>query len=384
MFAVTLPILAVVGAGAIEIGFVLTDRQATQDIADQAALSGAREMAVAPVGADQRATNFAKMELAGIATHAAVSVRAALIDKATIRVAIDTQRDSFFGNLLPKGGFRTHVESTAQSLGLAPLCVLMAGPSAGDDLHVDAGAQLQSGCLVHGNQALKVDGGATLTAGQAEASVSASGNIVPTAMVGAPAIPDPFAGLNTSFPTPCNGAGGKIDIAANQPLAAGVHCNDYTIDNGVVLTLGAGEHYFGGSMSLKNSAQMVGDDVVLIFGAGKTLDFKNASNISLNGRKSGPLAGFVIIVDRAVTGTFLLQSDPFSNITGAIYAPNAVLQVDGTKKANQASPWTVVAARALHLTGQANLVINSNYGGSTVPVPAGVGPRAGGRLTLVK
>ena len=52
----------------------------------------------------------------------------------------------------------------------------------------------------------------------------------------------------------------------------------------------------------------------------------------------------------------------------------------GNKIADQ-SPWTVVVASKLAVSQSANLVINSDYGRSSVPVPAGVGNNASVRLT---
>jgi hypothetical protein len=157
-----------------------------------------------------------------------------------------------------------------------------------------------------------------------------------------------------------------------------------TVAKNVILTLAPGEHYFGGDLNMTAGSQLVGNDVVMVIAKGVTLSLQPAGNISLAGRKSGPLAGFVMIDDRADTGTFNLQSDPFTDVTGAIYVPNAVLNIQGSKNAGQSSDWTVVAARALTMTGAPNLVINTNYTGSTVPVPIGVGPGKGGRLVLSK
>ena len=69
---------------------------------------------------------------------------------------------------------------------------------------------------------------------------------------------------------------------------------------------------------------------------------------------------------------------------GTIYVPSATLKIDGAgnKIANE-SAWTVIVAKAVKLQGSPKLVVNSNYGGSTVPVPGGVGPRSGS-VTLVK
>jgi Flp pilus assembly protein TadG len=384
IFAMMIPIIAVLGLGAVELSQVQSDRSMTQDVADATALWGARQLSVAPTGADQRTQEYAKAQLDKVAAHADVTVAANIVDEATIKVTVDTYRMSFFGNLLPAGGFRTHVEATAMTMGKSPLCVLIMGPTAGDDLHLTGGSQLQAPCLVHGNQNLTVDGAAALIATESEAGAIASGPITPSANMGAPAITDPFTALNTSFPTNCTQSPGSnnVNITANQTLPAGVHCGAMTVVGNTVLTLGPGEHYFGGDLTLKGGAQIAGTDVVMIFARGVTLDFKGASSISLVGRQTGPLAGFVLIDDRADTGTFNLQSDPFVNVTGAIYVPNATLNIQGSQKAGQASDWTVIAADAMTMTGSPNLVINTNYTGSTVPVPIGVGPAKGGKLVL--
>jgi hypothetical protein len=335
---------------------------------------------------DQRTQAYAVAQLTKMSAEDKLTVAANIIDEATIKVTIDTYRMSFFGNLLPAGGFRTHVEATAMTMGKSPLCVLIMGPSAGDDLHLTGTSQLQAPCLVHGNQNLTVDGGAALTATESEAGSTATGPITPSANMGAPVIGDPFTALNTSFPTNCTQSPGSnnVNITANQTLPAGVHCGAMTVVGNTVLTLGPGEHYFGGNLTLKSGSQIAGTDVVMIFAKGVTLDFKGASSISLVGRQKGPLAGFVLIDDRADTGTFNLESDPFVNVTGAIYVPNATLNIQGGKKAGQASDWTVIAASALTMTGAPNLIINTNYSGSTVPVPIGVGPAKGGKLVLKK
>ena len=49
------------------------------------------------------------------------------------------------------------------------------------------------------------------------------------------------------------------------------------------------------------------------------------------------------------------------------------------------SAWTVVVAKGLQLQGSPNLVINANYAGSNVPVPAGAGNNYhSGQVTLSK
>ncbi|HEX4198960.1 MAG TPA: TadE/TadG family type IV pilus assembly protein [Caulobacteraceae bacterium] len=386
IFAMIMPVIIILGLGAVELSQVATDRSQTQDVADAAALWGARQLSIAPNGADQRTQADAAGQLSAVSAHAQVTVTANVANTTTMTVAVDTYRMSFFGNLLPAGGFRTHVTATAETLGQTPLCVLIMGPASSDNLHLTGASQVQAPCLVHGNQSVVVDPAALLTATVTEAGSTASGPISPAANVGAPLVSDPFAGLNTSFPSPCAQSPGSnnVNVTTNETLAPGVHCGAMTVVGATVVTLAPGEHYFGGNLTLKGGASITGTDVVMVFASGVTLNFTGASNISLTGRQSGPLAGFVMIDDRADTGTFNLQSDPITNLTGAIYVPNAILNIQGSSKTGQASDWTVVAARALQLTGSPNLIINAKYAGSSVPVPTGVGPGAAGKLVLLK
>ncbi len=381
-FAVLVPILAVIGAGAIELGELNADRSATQDAADAAALMGAKQLSLGPTGVAQRTDAYATSQLSQIAGHATVSV-ATTLGVSSVTVSITTQRASFFGSLIPPGGFTTHVQATAMSLAAVPLCVLAVAPSGGDQIELENSSQINApGCAVDSNQSVAVASGAALAAEATEAGTTASGPISPAALTGAANIPDPFASLDIAPPTSCAPGGGSTTINANTVLPAGVHCGDYQVVGNNTLTLAPGEHYFEGNLTGKGGSSITGTDVVVIFGPSTTLDLKGASNISLSGRQTGPLAGFVIAVDRGAAGIFQIQTDPFTNITGAVYAPSVTLDLDGTHQAAQASQWTVVTARSITLTGSPDIVINSNYAGSSVPVPGGVGTNIVGNVVL--
>ncbi|HWF77148.1 MAG TPA: pilus assembly protein TadG-related protein [Caulobacteraceae bacterium] len=383
-FAVLAPILAVIGAGAIELGQLNSDRSATQDAADAAALMGAKQLSVSPNGVEQRTDAYAEGELNQISGHAAVSVSTS-VGVASVTVVITTHRASFFGNLIPLGGFTTQVRATAMSEAAVPLCVLAIAPSGSDLLQLQNTSQINApGCAVDSNQSVAVAAGAALAAEATEAGTTASGPISPAALTGAANIPDPFASLNIAAPSSCPANSPQVTIGADTVLPAGVHCGDYQVTGSYTLTLAPGEHYFEGNLTGKGGSMITGTDVVVIFGPTTVLNLKGASNISLNGRQSGPLAGFVIAVDRGATGTFQIQTDPFTNITGAIYAPTVNLNFDGAHQAAQASQWTVVTARSITLTNSPDIVINSNYAGSTVPVPTGVGTNIQGNVVLKK
>jgi len=276
------------------------------------------------------------------------------------------------------------------------LCVLIVGPtSTSDNVHLTSTSNIQAlQCLVHSNFAVTVDSGALLQAYATEAGTTATGSITPAASTGAPTLKDPFVNASFPAPAPClspipaqinMGAGGTVpagpgtvgydasSTGSAYTLQAGQHFGDITVEGGATLTLAAGEHYFCGKMEVKGGGKLIGNDAVMVFEPGGTIVFGNNASVNLNGRKSGPLAGFVVIADRSYTTDFHIQSDPISNITGTIYIPSARLMVDGSSQGAAASAWTVLAAKSFNLNGSTKLVINANYTGSDVPVPYGVG-----------
>ena len=373
IFTLLLPGLLVTGLGAIELNQVMADKRRTQDVADSAALMGAGQLGVSPVGADQRAQNYALTQLSDVSAHASVSAQGTIGQSSggqTMTVAIDTQRASFFGNLLPPGGFQTHVSSTAVSVSTAPLCVLGSAATA-VSVHVTGTSELEAGaCLVHSNSALIADQGASILASANEATLTATGSITAAASSLAPPVGDPFASLNIGTPS-CTGAQ-PVSISASQALPAGTY-GPINIQGAAAVTL-SGTYYLCGPLTISGTATVTGTDTVLVFENKAVLSFGGVSaTLNLGGRQSGPLAGFVIIADRNFTGAFPLQSDQITGLTGTIYAPTATLAVQGAAQSGSSSPWTVIVAQNLTVNGGAQLVINANYSASSVPVPVGVG-----------
>jgi Flp pilus assembly protein TadG len=385
IFGIAVPVLAVIACGAVDLASVSSDKRKMQDVADAAALDGATQLSVANTeGAATRAQQFAMSQLTDVVTRVAVTPNVTTAgDASSITVALHGHRSSFFGNLLPVGGWNINVQATAQPLGRMPLCVLTtasAGASAGGAMTMqDQSQTTATGCLVHSNSDLAVPAPANLVSGTAEAVGSASGQISPAPQTGAPPIPDPFANLNLNIPATCDPLDLLYDLGINI-LTPGVHCGNVTIRQNATAILLPGNHYFmKGVLSLQQNATLQGTDVVLIFDNQSYFQFQDSSQIKLQGRQSGPFAGFVIATTPSNTNTFQISSDSARLLLGTIYVPNALLSVSGgtTNVADQ-SAWTVIIAKGLKLAGSPNLVINSNYGGTSVPVPAGVGPATQG------
>ena len=112
--------------------------------------------------------------------------------------------------------------------------------------------------------------------------------------------------------------------------------------------------------------------------ADSTFTFGLGSIVRLSAPTEGEMAGFLFFQDPGVTGSgdFVIASDLVTKLLGTIYLPGATLKVDVIGLVAAQSAYTVVVADRLDVRG-AHLVINSDYGATDVPVPAGVGPTSG-------
>ncbi len=391
--ALVLPFLAVMTVGGIELASIHSDKVRLQDAADAAALAGARELGFAgPGGVVERAQAFALESAADVASRQSVTASATLQGDAAVRVELRAHRGSFFGDLLPPGGFNTSVESTASALGDTPLCVV--GMKAGsNNIHMHNTSRIQSpACLVQSNGNVQVDGGAGIVAAEVQTTGSASGSITPAALTGAPALQDPFAGRARGFPATCNASDVLTKVLSGQTrrLWPGKHCGggDITVENGGTLILEPGVHHFQDlDIKLSGNATLRGDGVVLIFDNKSSIQAKDNSVINLQGlRQQNPWTGFVIVGAASGAEEFQFESGRIDRLEGVIYLPSSKLTVDsaltspatGSTQVAEQSNWTVTLANELDVKGPTRLVINANYSASTVPVPAGVGPTGQG------
>ncbi len=445
IFAMALPVLAVLVAGSIDLASVRADRSRAQDVADAAALAAARQLTVSDTqGVAARAKAFADYQLSGLSDRLTYSVTTTSIDSGHgVTVSIDGRRASFFGNLLPPGGWKIDVQATAGTMARAPLCVLTSGAVKDDTLSMQDQAQITAGeCMLHANADISVANAAVMRAARVQTAGTATGTILPTAQTSAPAIMDPFTSVDllpsatqwytslttqlvstptttlTIAPTTKVSGAGKVmatsTVSATNTLtnavtqvtskistvtldngtvvqcaptdqlfsvgiyvlAPGVHCGNLTAAAGSTIYLVPGEHYFVGShLQLADNSIIQGSDVVLVFDKDSKFTFKDSSQVKLEGRKTGKLAGFVLATTRENRETFQISSSNARLLLGTIYIPNAILEISGASNSiGDQSAWTVIVARAIHMVGSPNLVINSNYAASSVPVPAGVGP----------
>jgi Flp pilus assembly protein TadG len=376
--ALVLPGLSVLTVGAIELGFVLTDKGKLQAAADAASLAAAHELALAVNdGVTERAEAMALAQVEQLQSRSSVTAAGTIVDDgAGIKVVMTAHRDSFFGNLLPPGGFTTRAEATAIGMSRTPLCILVDG-SAGQDKAanlLDSSKVKAEGCLVHSNRDIVVEGSGRIEAGAVQSVGGTTGSVSPNAEVGAEPIADPFKGKDLSTTLGCSDLKDKILTKGIHNLPAGRHCKEIVVKADAKLRLSKGEHYFTNSnLILSERSSLEGKDVVLIFDQTSKMEFKDSTTIDLYGRTEGEFAGFLIITSRTNKNDFIMWSNNIRNLLGVVYIPEAKLIVQGTDQIAELSAWTVIVARQLQLKGSPTLVINRDYALSDVPVPLGVG-----------
>ncbi len=368
------PLLLAIG-GAVEYGCQVSERSALQDAVDAGALAGAARMTVAggsgtANNAADVATETAQRVLS--AAHVSSSVTFSVSsDASSLTLAATSDHHALLG--LMSDNMLT-ARATAETLASVPLCVLQTGSG---DIQLKAQARIRAtGCAVHANSDITVDAGAMIQATLTQAVGAIKGPVSPAGNAGAMSLDDPFAGMDLNPPSDCAGKAEvyKLEKGTTISLPPGVHCEHYDIDTNATLNLLPGDHYFMDDLDAHDNAVIQGDDVVLIFGSTKKINFADKATVRLGARKSGPFAGFLIATSRKNTQTFTIASDNVSKLLGTIYIPSAQLDVDTAGNVAQDSAWSIIVASSLKLDHNPVLVINSGYVGSGVPVPDGVGP----------
>lgn len=393
-FALAVPVIALVSAGAIDLLTVRSTHAQLQAIADNAALEGARALTLAAdkVLAEERAASMVMGSISqwpGAPTYTATYAVIEAKDGRRIRVTLKGHRPSFFGSLLPPGGWHFSADATASPVGQTPLCAI--GTGSRDDLNaistIGAARLNAPECMVHSNSNILTRNTATIKASAVQTVRGVTGTgISPAAGQDAVPIEDPFASMVFPSFTDCkaqnpnSGQGNAVVYEDNKThyLAPGLHCFPIQVKNVTTLILEPGEHLFYKDFSLIGTARLVGDDVFLFFDHGSDPRFTGPFiSIDLVGRKSGTYAGMVMATIAGNAPDISIPGGKVKRLLGVVYARKGYLRVNGQGVAAEESDWTVVVASEIRLEQDASLKINADYENSDVPVPAGVGPNGG-------
>ena len=369
----------------LEMVSLSSEKARMQAAVDAAALAGARELAVAG-GAARNASGFAEEfafnQVTDLAPRVTMDFTAGQIASGGFQVSGIGVRGSFFGNLVPPGGFKIEVNAVAEALNQQPLCILALPEADEDDPGLSAivsSSVEANNCLVHSNGDMETKNNALIKAGTIQAKRTATGSgYLPAANSGALRVVDPFLGRQIRRPNACNNLNPvPLNFAGTgtSTLNAAVHKSAINVAGTATLILGPGEHYFCQNVTIRGNGTLRGDDVAMIFDDEGTFSASQNSKISLTGRTLGDWAGFVIVATRQNDEDMEISSSLVDKLLGTIYVPDATLVINASGAVAEDSKWSVIVAKEIALDKNAKLVINSDYAGSGVPVPMGVGDK---------
>jgi hypothetical protein len=198
----------------------------------------------------------------------------------------------------------------------------------------------------------------------------------------------------------------KVVDGGYETLPPGVYCGGLQLTNGAVVKLASGIIIIkDGPLIVDGGASISGTEVAIhLKGGAANLMFDADTTVSLSAPKDGPLAGILIFDDPSGAGApaqvpksgrgaagrgnataaprqHQILSDNARNLLGTIYMPQGEIIIDAMKPIADKSAYTVLVVKQLHLYSGPNLILNTDYSATDVPVPMGVGP-SGAKIFL--
>lgn len=418
----SVPAIVLAGAATVEYGNIALRRTQLQNAADTAAITAANELTIA--NSDSYVTTLAKqvaMTSARASDPEVTRVQAEVQNKRSwIKVDITETVKSVVGRMLTLPSSEVSVTATGQMVGTSRLCLLGLDTKASGTVHVHKNAALTaSSCSVYSNSpktdGIRIEDGAVVTAsticsvgGVKQGSAIINADIV----TDCPAKSDPLAAREPPpIPSACLYDKLKIDGKTTpvKELTPGRYCGGLAVTNGAQVTLASGVYVMdNGPLKIEKDALLKGDNVGFYFTGDKGgLLFDAKSTIDLVARKDAPMEGLLFFEARSVTSpieevpdlgvpavlppvgsgpmrTYRIISDNARNLLGTIYLPAGRLVIDAKNPIADRSAYTIIVAKQVELYDGPNLYLNSNYAGSTVPVPGGVGPETKRNVSLVR
>jgi Flp pilus assembly protein TadG len=397
--AMVTPCVFAVILGGVDYISVANQRVLLQSVADRAALASAQELVVANSSQERISAVAAAYVEANYAGAHTTSTQVTENGKA-VKVSLTAEPQAFMNSPFASGGSAVIVEAVAEVSGGGNICVIGLNPAARTTISMGDSARLTAGtCVVYSNApspsslSMKNNGVLTVEFACIAGGVmqSGTGNRFPRSMpvTDCPGIDDPLK----NRPAP-NFDSKSCDYTATtittpQTLSPGIYCGGLTVSGGAKATLSPGTYIIkDGLLSVGSGGELSGDHVGFFLtgpGAPTGIFFQSDSTISLSAPTKGDMAGLLLFEDRNNSRglTHTIASQRARKFEGTIYLPKYGLTISGRNTIADQSDFTILIANTLSLAYGPNVVLNTNYSDSDVPVPDGVGNMSpGGKIIL--
>lgn len=385
--------LFTVGGAAMDYASLSQTRNQLQAAADAAALAGAKEFRLGNANISivtQVANNYASQALASAGVLNGNASIAPSVDTSakTVTVAINAIQPAYIMQMLGSEFVKVQVSATAKVTGGAPICVIGLDAKYKQTILMDVNARLEApNCAIYSNSKAKDGLEARSNSMMTAAFICSAGGKVkgkmdsftPDPQTDCPVIPDPLALRPQPAVGPCLQTNLKI-TSGMVTLLPGTYCGGISISNGATVNLSSGVYVMkDGPLHVTGNGTLNGSNVGLFLsGQGAVINFEGASNISLTAPVSGDMAGMLMFEDRASPEKQVhnILSDNARMLLGTIYLPQNRLHVAANRPIADQSAYTIVVVNLFTLSEGPTMVLNTNYGNTNIPVPAGVGPNS--------
>jgi hypothetical protein len=260
----------------------------------------------------------------------------------------------------------------------APSCVMQVNSNNTDAVDLSGNAQVSTtdNCFVGG---LKKSG---------------NSNISPPPDAVCKTLPDPFVNYLKPSAGACDYTNYSVSGNQTVTLSPGVYCGGMNFSGNVKVTFDSSKN--NGLFIVKDGpiteggGTFTGNGVTLFLtGTGAGIQMSGQANWHLIAPSAGPMAGFAIFLDPngasgAPAASSQLSGQSELYFEGVVYLPKQQVIITGSAEAFAPSPWTSFVADTFQITGNGSIVIHNDTSLTSVPIPAGLKMRTGGRLWLTR
>jgi Flp pilus assembly protein TadG len=395
----TIMMLGIIAVAVFVVGGIVdymslsNQKQQLQGVADRAAVASAQELIVAK-DSDDRVNAVATSFVDANYTAKAHETDAEIIEKGkAVHVTITAAPQTYFPGPIARGVKQIQVEATAEISGGGYVCMIGLSPTESSTLDMKDKARVTAtNCAIYSNSKsnssltlhslARVKADLVCVAGGVSGSTSAVSPDAP--ITDCPPLedplrdrPEPKVGLlkcDHLLTVLITGLSGKVT------LEPGVYCGGINIALGGDVTLKPGVYVMNnGTLTVETGGKLQGENVgFYLTGLLSTIQFGPSSTISLTAPKTGDMAGMLFFEDRKrlIGIPHRIASDNARKLVGTIYLPNNTLTIDSKDPIADQSDYTVIIARKFEMKQGPELVLNTDYENSPIPVPDGVGNKS--------
>jgi Flp pilus assembly protein TadG len=376
-----LGLIVLLGAAgmSVDVGYLRYQRRLLQSAADSAALAGAAELGAGSGGAaavtaaknDSQLNGFqdGSGNITVTATPTSINGNAN-----TMQVQVTNIYPTFFMRIF--GGALRNVTvsttATAQYLGGRGCIYALTG---GGGLNVTGNVNVPN-CNVISNQ--NITGGGSITAASIGAHGRSSVAATPAAITGILQASDPLSylpaqgtggGCITVNLTQANNAAGPVTLNPNKYCSISTAARAGRFNRGYTqnVKFNPGTYVITtGGISLQGSGTVTGNGVTF-YVAGGAVAFSTNQTIQLKPSTNAPYAGVLIFQPAGNNNTATITGANGSYVQGALYFPNATLNLSGAAN-NRNIDYMVLVAKTI------NVSTNVNFQSVYNTLPSGYSP----------